>query len=212
MKRFSILSLWILALSASFARAQFNDPPDRIPGVGSSGGGFAIVCRSLSDEKITRATLVDLYQVGGDKSIIKSSGDLYQDYMEGLRAYLTLADKEMEIDPQELFRELMASIKFISPPDSLPPIHDLGEEIAVPAGCMLEQIAFYSDEQRKLSVKKDVWNTMDTLNQAALLHHEVIYAQFRKQGEINSKRVRKIVGQIYSESRLSSPLQSSSGN
>lgn len=194
--KFSLVLGTLLGTSPAIADGE-------VLGVGSTGGGFAIVCRD-SHGGVSSATLLDIYEatfVHG-QTLIKSSGDLVKDYTTALQAYLTLAKKDEALRQEavaDFLKTFIDRIIFISPPDELPPIQDLGGEVNIPHACGLEQVALYMDDTSQLYVSQEIWDHMDTLNKAALLHHEILYEQMRKDGERNSKRVRKIVGQIFSK-------------
>src|SRR4051812_28042212 len=78
-------------------------------GVGSSGGGYAVVCRTPSGE-IQQATLLDLYEVQSKPGVtlIPSSGDLYQDY-----ARVVAISRSLGIDGRPLENEVQSSFEDI---------------------------------------------------------------------------------------------------
>jgi hypothetical protein len=99
------------------------------------------------------------------------------------------------------FRQLKDLVILLKKDERLPPANDLGETPAsVPSGCEIEQLAYFQDQQRRLWIQEEIWNALDSLNQAALLHHEVIYHSYRVPFKLEgtSRNVRKVVGQLFS--------------
>lgn len=90
--------------------------------------------------------------------------------------------------------------------DSLPLSNDYGH-YQVPAGCRLEQIAYFSDKNTRLSIVQSAWDRLDWLSKMVLVAHEFMYMADRRDGfeELNpnlrsftSEMSRKFVGRLIS--------------
>jgi hypothetical protein len=72
--------------------------------------------------------------------------------------------------------KFLAGVKLTDIPDS--------QHIAIPAHCTVEQVAIQKlpafPEDKFFTVNKDLWDRMDTANQAGLILHETIYRRFLK--------------------------------
>ncbi|RYZ71329.1 MAG: hypothetical protein EOP05_12175 [Proteobacteria bacterium] len=99
--------------------------------------------------------------------------------------------------------------------ESLPLSNDYGN-YELPKGCALEQIAFYSDSNTKLSIVRSAWNELDWMSKSVLAVHELIYMIHRRSGldnlipeslPKNSESVRKFTGKLLSLESL--PTRSS---
>ncbi len=73
-------------------------------------------------------------------------------------------------------------------------------EIAIPAGCKLEQLAIQQeiDNKTMIHISKKLWEKMDVVNKAGLILHEIIYEHLLTTGEVNSIKVRKLNSLIFS--------------
>lgn len=65
--------------------------------------------------------------------------------------------------------------------ESLPLSNDYGN-YQVPAGCKIEQIAYFSDATTRLSIVRSAWQELDFLSKAFLIAHELIYMIDRRDG------------------------------
>jgi hypothetical protein len=77
-------------------------------------------------------------------------------------------------------------------------LNDLGNVGLTPVGCSLEQTAIYDDKKRSVAVNQEIWNALDETNKAALLLHEILYADYRRSGDTTSQNIRKIVAYLFS--------------
>lgn len=88
----------------------------------------------------------------------------------------------------------------------LPLSNDFGKYV-IPAGCALEQIAYYSDDVAQVSIVKSAWDELDWLSKSVLVAHELIYMIERREGlhalgpanaRQTSESSRKFVGRLLS--------------
>lgn len=173
-------------------------------GVGSSGGGMAVVCRSLSGQ-IKEAALLDIYEASaGGFKMKKASGQVADDlkllYAEFRKS--TFDRRPIRNEHLEMLNSFLEQTKFVS--YRLPSTDDVGRiPQRPPANCKIEQLAVADDQYLNFYVDREIWNALDSLNQAALIFHESIYQMARVSGiENTSWRTRAIVGTASSQQGL----------
>ena len=169
-------------------------------GVGSSGGGKAVVCNQTTNTTTVQTVeLLDLYEareVYGFNSIVSN---------EPMEVQLNAAYKKLEnsMDQPEihlmpLVNRVQKIIRFLPKGSHLEAIPD-ANEIAIPSNCKLEQMASYVDDTLLL-VDRDLWDLADVHNHAALLFHEAVYRLLRQNPNVSDSRwARKIVGAAFSD-------------
>ncbi len=188
-----VTALTITGLSANSAFAA---------GVGSSGGGKAVVCRSAADQAIESATVLDLYEAVHQHGLQlrPAIGSTEDELMRVLAEFRNSTENTPDSwSNQNLMKANKIIRNFQLTPGVLKSIADVGNTIALPRECSLEQLAIYQDKTEKLSVNLDIWNALDSMNQAALLAHEVIYRQQRIDGgDTTSEVTRRMVGLLFS--------------
>lgn len=91
--------------------------------------------------------------------------------------------------------------------DSLPLSKDIGR-YDIRQGCSLEQVAYFDDERSTLFIARPAWNELSGFSKAALMIHELIYAENRldgleyagtsQAGPISSERSRQFVSSMLS--------------
>ena len=172
-------------------------------GVGSSGGGKAVVCRNLLTGVIKTAELLDLYEATNVHGLTlrRSSGDITEDYALVVReARRITGDPEQDeaMDRSFLDSQIQATFRFMPLGVPVRTIEDLGGTIAPPAGCRIEQVAFYDGAQDVAQIDTAIWNAFDAQNRAALASHEFLYWQYRFAGDDTSLNVRKVIGALFS--------------
>jgi len=95
-----------------------------------------------------------------------------------------------------------AQVEFVN---WLPLSNDYGR-YDVPAGCGLEQAAYFSDRDMKLSIVQPIWNEFDWMSKSVLVAHEVLYEWDRTfgvsnldphKGNATSKETRKFIGHLF---------------
>lgn len=145
---------------------------------GNGGGG--IVCRNPAGE-ITSVTTLDVYEAGFRDMTL----DFGPASDQPLVVVNNMLDRLASLDPvaAKHYRELAnkffdAEISRFKSGITLPFTEDTGP-VAPPVGCALEQIVLQMEpkvaEDRLFTVNKDLFDRLDTNNQAALILHEVIY-------------------------------------
>ena len=193
----ALLAALILNLQIPLTFAKSLD------GAGSSGGGFAVVCRDQNNN-ISSAELLDLYEARNryGLSLIHSTGSLEGDFMLGVQNTYHLQGYDNFPIDQSVKKigldRFMDIVEFVRSPKSIPAINDIGKTVSIPNNCRAEQVALFIDEHEKVLINEDLWDKLDTLSQAALVSHEEFYFQYRKYNESTSENSRASVAHIYS--------------
>jgi hypothetical protein len=171
-------------------------------GVGSSGGGNAVVCRS-GDGRILKATLLDLFEAEArGLKLLPPLGSITAEYrraLKNIRANI-LMDVEPTVEDEERFEGNIAS--FEQADEELPPVGDIGETVQIPANCKIEQLAIYDDTASDLPVRvsKEIWPHLNAMNQVALYTHEIIFRDYRNVFPLESSaNLREIIGRLFSK-------------
>lgn len=170
---------------------------DLFAGAVSGGGDKSVVCREL-DNKIVSAQTLDLYEAqyvyGLNVNINpqKSVDEILTDIKSSL--VNTMEQPEVHLIP--LLNRVQRIIKFVPQGVELKPIDDAAE-LVLPAGCNIEQLAHYVDDDLLL-VSFEIWNVLSNADKAALLMHEAIYRMERTYGALNSRRTRKFISYLFS--------------
>lgn len=167
-------------------------------GPGSDGGAKSIVCYDESGA-LTQSTLLDLYE---GKEIF---GDVYPYLQKPVRGYLKVAVKRLKKTGFKLLIPNLNSIensidhvlntyRLINSP--IASIEDDFSLIEIPEGCKKIQSARFIDANN-IVVRRDIWESMDNLNKAALILHEAVYWMSREETwKQDSRRSRRVVSQI----------------
>ncbi len=176
----------------------------------SSGGGMAVVCRN-SDGLIQSAKVLDFYEaeVRDASSILKSAGSLQADYSQLVQSTYALQGYDISNTDttQTNLNKFLERIRWVSAPDTLSFTGDQGASAAPPTGCQLEQLAVFHDEDESIRIDSEIWNKLDSMNQAVLVIHELFYHQERKFGETTSESTRAYTRQVLTPSSYS-PVKS----
>jgi hypothetical protein len=165
-------------------------------GVGSSGGGNAVVCRDEKNQ-ILSAQFYDLYEGEVRK------GFAYPSTAETRDALLMAMDSYSRFEIKEYTKAeinaIVAGIVTLPSKVALEPSQDFGRDraIVVPVGCHLEGVGYYETDGQ-LMVSGDVYEALVPLHRAAFLLHEAIYKRARHAGATNSEDVRSVVALIMS--------------
>jgi hypothetical protein len=170
----------------------FDDFPLQMFGDQVGNGGKVVVCRN-AEEEITWIRLLDFYE----SEILYA---LTHNFEEG--SHLQKARGAVQIlrsvDPQRMARYSEAidtffdNVKFVNSPLMETP--DSDHIVAPPEGCKVEQAViqlkpnFPSD--RLYTINQNLWNHLDSDNQAGLILHEIIYFGAIPRGHQNSIGVR----------------------
>jgi hypothetical protein len=95
----------------------------------------------------------------------------------------------------------MNARKMLIPGDdfAIPPVGD-SHPLVLPTqkGCAIEQIALYTDGNDAVHFVGGIWNSLDNVNKAALLIHEILYRRLRGMGDTTSDQTRKANGYLFS--------------
>ncbi len=193
MKSFTILFFSFL-IGNSFAHAG-----DKI-----GNGGDVVVCR---DDKgtITSIELLDFYEAREYRHILKDLGDATWSVEQKIQYVMNRLSR---LDPERADRYSKECSSFLDdsvflPGKELPDLND-SHHLGFPKGCKVEQIViateqrfpeeeFWFPQGKKYVINPDLWSNplFGTDDKAALILHEVIYAEARNQfHHTNSIQVR----------------------
>ncbi|MBL7542638.1 MAG: hypothetical protein JNL11_02430 [Bdellovibrionaceae bacterium] len=189
-------------------------------GVSTSGGGYAVVCYTQQGQ-IESVELLDLFEARRiyNLTLIKSSGNLVADIMAGTRNTYWL-QREMVVKDVATLEFLNLNIQswlntrvWVNTAQQLPKISDLGDVGNIRhlwgPRCRLEQIAFMDDKTLKVHILKPLWDRMNSLNQAALIKHEMFYNISRNYIILpleTSEFIRKSIGLMYTANKIPSAI------
>ena len=171
-------------------------------GPSSSGGGFAVVCRG-SDQKIVTAETLDLFEARTTYGfeLMPSSGNLEDDYFAAVANTYKLQGYSQKVDKNECMRSVSSFMKiarFTKPGEALPATADLGQHAPPPSGCAIEQAAVFDDLRQSVHIDSEIWSSLPSQSQAALVEHELAYSYARKLDENNSESSRSFVAHVFS--------------
>lgn len=105
---------------------------------------------------------------------------------EALKSQLS-SRAELFTNPQMVNVQRRRNVELTLTPDSY--------EDGLPKGCEIKQIVIYKDDGRIL-MDQDLFDALDNVNKAALVLHEIFYAELREYGETNSLRTRRAVSHV----------------
>jgi hypothetical protein len=179
--------------------------PSYAAGVGSSGGGLAVVCRD-SYGSITGAELLDLYEgtTRDHLTLVSPLNSLEAEYLYFTQELRHAAGDPRPVDQSVIdeFNELInGSLNFLPQGQHLVPACALGPTIPAPPMCDIEQLADYNDQTNVIDVDSEIWSALDYVNQGAFLAHETLD---RTACERGSENVRRLVAQLFSTTPPSS--------
>ena len=171
----------------------------------SSGGGMAVICEQGEERKVQLLDYFEAEFIYGKKHVARASGDLSEDYRRLVRQTYSLQGVDENIDrllddSSRNLKELLRVVEWVNSED-LPFLNDQGKTIDIPKGCELKQLAIFYDAQGVLKIAKDYWEELDSMNQAALLLHEIFYKYERHFAELDSTSTRSYVRQILTPER-----------
>jgi hypothetical protein len=187
-----LIGILLIAAQAQ-ARLSFHGPS-------TGGGGFIVFCPATPYTKDS-VELVDLYEARSvlGFTLANASGDLVSDYIDAVHR---IHHYQGESGPTN--EDLKANLKhffeatdFIDDASKLPQVDDLGPRPSIPPQCMFRQIAYFDDTTKRITIVKELWDKMDSLNQAALVQHEVSYRTFRQLSDFTSRYSRRMVAHAY---------------
>jgi hypothetical protein len=189
-----IKSIYPLSLLALIATAN--------AGVGTSGGGGAVVCRDANGN-IRQAMLLDLYEgvVRDGLTMRAPLGSLDLEWTAYTQELRSIVGDERQVTESNLatFHEQFNEFYHFLPIGVKPePTGDFGATVDVPSGCAIEQLAHYHDDTNIIDVDSEIWSALDSLNQGALDAHEVLYREYRQAGDQTSQNVRRLIARLFS--------------
>jgi hypothetical protein len=172
-------------------------------GVGTSGGGHAVVCDGMKADKLGFVTLLDLYEAQHvfHLELRARLGDLQLELntlAEQLHIVIGASERiPSPLNGETLFEWWENRVQFI--PGMSASTGDYGVMPVIPRGCSIQQIAIYDDTKDIIRVNQDLWESLDDFNKAALIAHELIYHDRRlSDREFSSETSRYLVGRIFS--------------
>lgn len=158
-------------------------------GTGAGNGGDVIVCPS------GKAEVLDVFELRINKGMLPAldSGD-YKAKVFGvlakLKRFSPLREKQYQVRLLEIYKNLVwTKTELIDVPDSFHAI--------MPTGCRLRQIAIQErigNNEIKLTINENLWSQLDEDNRAALLLHELAYAEAIDRKATNSIAARNFNG------------------
>ena len=196
---FMISALYVLIVFLTGASALASD------GIGSTGGGNAVVCTDASNH-IQSVEVLDLYEaktlrgplVPNNKPAIVQAEVIAANTGGTLK---TISDE---------LHEVVSNIHFLPVKTRLVPVQD-SNSIALPDGCQIVQLARYEPNGR-IYINVDLWAYLDEQNKAALYIHETVYHIMRMNGDTSSDETREIVGLLFSGQKLERLFDTFSSN
>lgn len=157
----------------------------------TSGGGMGVMCSSDQGKTKTLETL-DLFEAKNryHLNLVQSSGITEQDY---------IADVLIPLDDvRKSYRNFHKAAKWTQAGKHLPFLNDQGQTAAIPNNCSLVQIVIFEDSKPEtINIDTDYWNMLDSLNQAALIQHELEYKYERLLMEETSENTRAAVAHLF---------------
>ena len=141
-------------------------------------GGDGVVCRD-DLQKITSIELLDFYEGRVLRKLTPKIDTkmTYQKNIETIFKYLSFYDTRVVdiIEPwyQKFLQEaqFVRDVELVDVPDS--------SHLFIPKNCRIEQLAIQVEPQfpgdRRYIINKDLWEAMDTVSQAGLIIHELLY-------------------------------------
>lgn len=185
---------WVLFNGDLYANSNFN------------GGAAAVVCRDLANQ-ILDARLLDLYEATEihHQKLLVSQGSFEQDYLEAAKNHFHLQsdsdwDNSDEADVKAEIENFNKSVKYTVVGEHLKWQDDKTVSAPLPTGCQYEQLATFNSETEIL-VDSEIWSSLSSQNQAALLTHQLEYQNDLSFAEDPSADTRITVGLTYSSGR-----------
>jgi hypothetical protein len=162
----------------------------------SGGGGNAIVCERNGE--IQSVELLDLYEgrEGHPVQYYELSGDLSKDFAKvSSKIYPDDRDDYKLNQLGNSFIVVLNNLKDIPSDAEFTPTDDT-KALYLPKGCVLKPVINYFSHNEIL-IDRNLFNRMDYRNQLALYLHETLYLEEREQGVVDSRYIRKLVGQAF---------------
>lgn len=194
-----IIRLVILGITLSV----FQNAYSGVKEVGN--GGVAIVCREDKTNKIIQASLLDIFEAENlGHTIDRSSLPLDQQINEKLSKLQSSSGLEYELRRQ--IGILQNEVRFIlNPKVGMPLTNDTLPRLRQ-KGCEYEQLATYFEDENAnleskgtLQIDKEIYDSLNPTDQAALWFHESLYKLDRRlNNSQDSRRARDLTGLFFS--------------
>lgn len=172
-------------------------------GPSSGGGGFVVQCAPNPLEPEGYIELIDIYRgrrLGFEMQ--QPSGRVAADYFRAVTRTYTLQGRpdladSMKVEIEENLKSFFRLARLVSAQE-LPVVNDYGA-VFLPTHCQVRQLAYFNDRTNEVLINKDLWAKLDSLNQAALAHHEIFYRHVRTAHNVkNSVQTALFVAHVYS--------------
>lgn len=196
MKRFIISTVFLLA-SFDGAYCLNENENENINAIAIGNGGDVVACSNGKNE------LLDVFEAREMRSIPLLIGDnklTVDERMDLLFARIQRLDPNRANQYRAWYRDFINETLFkagtvlVDVPDS--------DHLALPGGCEIKQVAIQREpsfpEDKRYVVDRDLWNTLDNSNRAALILHEFIYRDAVKERHEDSQNTRYFNSYIFS--------------
>lgn len=172
----------------------------------SSGGGFVIACPE-TPVSAASVQLLDIYEIENQHTVVPVTGDLKKEYVDAvgrLNARLGAPNYVQENGEaiQKNLTRFFQSIVWVDQADNLPIADDLGKKPWIPSQCQIRQMAYFDDASQRIYVNRELFQKLNTRDQAALVLHELFFHEFRYLGESTSQSSRRLTGLAFVSSAL----------
>jgi hypothetical protein len=191
LKLISSIGIFLALQVSSYAQTTPNQVAAE--GVGSSGGGRALVCRDLSGT-ITKAQMLDITEgltaspIGYNFVISESVDASDSEVIKEKRVTQRINDALTKLNGlntlKSTFNQSITDVRNgkviekadedLVPPEDLGAVHLLSRQ----KGCNFEAVGVYALDG-KLHVNPEIYSALDSSNQAAFYIHEGVYKYFR---------------------------------
>jgi myo-inositol-1-phosphate synthase len=163
-------------------------------------GGNIISCRSAATMG-TKMLLLDFYE---NNVKFEKSNKNFEILVEEQFDKLKSISPSLATQYLKRFEEVQNEIDFKSDAE-FTSIPDSKHLFAPPAkDCKVVQTAIrkpkISGNEKRFLIRKDIWDSLDSMNKAGLITHEIIYEHLAKLGEEDSVKARKVNAYLYSQS------------
>ncbi len=147
-------------------------------GVEVGNGGDAVVCRN-QDQSIKSVELLDYYEARVEKGlkINLNVNDSVEKNVKTLIERISIKDNQPKQFLNVYMKAFANEVKFL-PNTELVDIPD-SHHMTFPSNCRVEQLAIQKQpvypQDPRYTINQDLWEKMDSANQAGLIMHELLY-------------------------------------
>ncbi len=193
---------------------------------GDGGGGQGVYCSAaVADARLKDRLIVrDVYEAefnykmpmtghelgpAGTTEVVPES---YEFLIKTLSRYYGPMMFFEKVGKLGYWQDFVKAISYIPQGVQLKPSQDANSPMALPTGCELVQIAYWSEASGSqtegvLFVDQASWKKLDQFNKVALLAHEHFFKRARMAGAKNSDYVREKLGKLFSVEGLPAMFQ-----